>query len=55
MLLPELLTYEGLPHSLRAIGALPAAILIAAFAAENLSARWKNPDSRSRKTSLISP
>jgi hypothetical protein len=34
MLLPGLLTYEGLPHSLRTIGALPAAILIAAFAVE---------------------
>jgi len=34
MLLPEALTYEGLPHSLRAIGTLPAAILIAAFAIE---------------------
>jgi 4-amino-4-deoxy-L-arabinose transferase-like glycosyltransferase len=34
MLLPALLTYEGLPHSLRAIGSLPAAILIAAFAIE---------------------
>lgn len=34
MLLPEALTYEGLPHSLRAIGSLPAAILIAAFTFE---------------------
>jgi hypothetical protein len=34
MLLPEALTYEGLPHSLRAIGSLPAAILIATFAFE---------------------
>jgi 4-amino-4-deoxy-L-arabinose transferase-like glycosyltransferase len=36
MLLPGLLTYEGLPHSLRTIGALPAAILIAALGAETL-------------------
>jgi 4-amino-4-deoxy-L-arabinose transferase-like glycosyltransferase len=36
MLLPGLLTYEGLPHSLRTIGALPAAILIAAFGVEIL-------------------
>jgi 4-amino-4-deoxy-L-arabinose transferase-like glycosyltransferase len=36
MLLPGLLTYEGLPHSLRTIGALPAAILIATFAIENI-------------------
>ena len=34
MLLPGLLTYEGLPHALRTIGALPAAILIAVFAVE---------------------
>lgn len=34
MLLPEMLTYEGLPHSLRAIGTLPAALLIATFAIE---------------------
>jgi len=34
MLLPGLLTYEGLPHSLRTIGALPAAILISTFAVE---------------------
>ncbi len=34
MLLPAILTYEGLPHSLRAIGSLPAAILIATFAIE---------------------
>lgn len=36
MLLPGLLTYEGLPHSLRTIGALPAALLIVAFAVEIL-------------------
>ena len=36
MLLPGLLTYEGLPHALRTIGALPAAILIATFAVEKI-------------------
>ncbi|HLM83648.1 MAG TPA: hypothetical protein VK254_00330 [Candidatus Bathyarchaeia archaeon] len=36
MLLPEMLSYEGLPHSIRAIGALPAAILLATFAIEML-------------------
>ncbi len=36
MLLPGILSYEGLPHSLRTIGALPAAILIAAFAVERI-------------------
>ena len=30
MLLPGILTYEGLPHSLRVIGALPAVLLISA-------------------------
>lgn len=34
MLLPGLLTYEGLPHSLRVIGSLPAVILISVFAIE---------------------
>ncbi len=34
MLLPGLLTYEGLPHALRTIGALPAAILASALAVE---------------------
>lgn len=34
LLLPEMLAYEGLPHAIRAIGSLPAAVLIAAFAIE---------------------
>lgn len=36
MLLPGILSYEGLPHALRTIGALPAAILIATFAVEKI-------------------
>ncbi len=36
MLLPGILTYEGLPHALRTIGALPAALLIATFAIEKI-------------------
>jgi 4-amino-4-deoxy-L-arabinose transferase-like glycosyltransferase len=36
MLLPGLLTYEGLPHALRTIGALPAAILISVYALEKI-------------------
>jgi 4-amino-4-deoxy-L-arabinose transferase-like glycosyltransferase len=36
MLLPGILSYEGVPHSLRTIGALPAAILIATFAIEKI-------------------
>lgn len=34
MLFPGFLAYEGLPHALRTIGALPAAILITTFATE---------------------
>ncbi len=34
MLLPGILTYEGLPHSLRVIGALPAVFLLVTFAIE---------------------
>ncbi|OGI25522.1 MAG: hypothetical protein A3J76_03665 [Candidatus Moranbacteria bacterium RBG_13_45_13] len=34
MLLPGILTYEGLPHSLRVIGTLPAVFLLVTFAIE---------------------
>lgn len=36
MLLPGLLAYEGLPHAIRTIGALPASILIAVYAIEKI-------------------
>jgi len=36
MLLPGILTYEGLPHALRTIGALPAALLVVTFAIEKI-------------------
>jgi 4-amino-4-deoxy-L-arabinose transferase-like glycosyltransferase len=36
MLIPEIMAYEGLPHALRAIGSLPAALLIAVYAIEML-------------------
>jgi len=39
MLLPAVLSIEGLPHALRSIGALPAAILIAAAGADWLLRR----------------
>lgn len=39
MLLPEMLAYESLPHALRAIGSLPAALLIAVWAIE-VFRRW---------------
>ncbi|MFA5925730.1 MAG: glycosyltransferase family 39 protein [Parcubacteria group bacterium] len=34
MLLPGLLAYEGIPHAIRTIGSLPAALLIAAYGIE---------------------
>ena len=36
MLLPAILAYESLPHSLRAIGVLPAAYLFATYGAETI-------------------
>ncbi|MFA5871655.1 MAG: hypothetical protein WC858_02930 [Parcubacteria group bacterium] len=36
MLLPGILAYEGLPHSLRVIGAMPVALLFATFAFESV-------------------
>jgi len=47
MLLPGLMTYEGLPHALRTIGALPASILIAVYAIEKIfllleKNKWKS-------------
>src|SRR5205823_2107137 len=40
MLLPEVLTAEGIPHSLRAIGALPACAVLAALGVSYLLDRW---------------
>ena len=40
MLLPEVLTAEGIPHFLRAIGALPAAVVLAAIGITFLLAKW---------------
>lgn len=42
MLLPEVLTAEGIPHALRAIGALPAALALAAIGIGYLIDRWKS-------------
>ncbi len=56
MLLPGLLTYEGLPHSLRTIGALPAALLIATFALEksfSVASRVKNRHSKNGLIALL--
>jgi 4-amino-4-deoxy-L-arabinose transferase-like glycosyltransferase len=40
MLLPEVLTAEGIPHALRAIGAMPAAVMLAALGTDYLLTRW---------------
>lgn len=36
MLIPAALTFEGIPHALRSIGSMPAALLLAAFAIEGV-------------------
>lgn len=38
MLLPEAISFEGLPHALRSIGVMPAALLLAVFSIEGV---WK--------------
>lgn len=40
MLLPEVLTAEGIPHALRAIGALPACAVLAAIGISYLLDQW---------------
>lgn len=40
MLMPEVLTAEGIPHALRAIGALPLAIGFAALGADFVIKKW---------------
>ncbi|HSX15097.1 MAG TPA: glycosyltransferase family 39 protein [Candidatus Saccharimonadales bacterium] len=40
MLVPEVLTAEGIPHALRSIGALPAAVILAALGIEYMLERW---------------
>ena len=39
MLLPSAISFEGLPHALRSIGAMPAALLLATFSIEG-AFRW---------------
>ncbi len=52
MLLPGILTYEGLPHALRVIGALPAVFLIVTFAIEKtFICIGKNENKRLRNAS----
>jgi len=40
MLLPEVLTAEGIPHALRSIGAMPEALILAALGIEYMLERW---------------
>jgi hypothetical protein len=40
LLLPEMLTAEGIPHALRAIGALPLVLIIAAIGISDMLSRW---------------
>jgi len=53
MLLPGSLTYEGMPHSLRVIGTIPACYLLAAYGGD-ISYGWlgkkltKNPEGSGR-------
>ncbi len=41
MLLPEMLTAEGIPHGLRAIGVLPVVYMMAAIGVYELLSRWR--------------
>lgn len=40
LLLPEVLTAEGIPHALRSIGAMPEAIMLSALGVEYMLERW---------------
>lgn len=41
MLVPEILTAEGIPHALRAIGVIPVIYIFAAIAISELVSRWR--------------
>ena len=49
MALPGILTYEGVPHSLRSIGTIPAAYILAALGAQYLYS-WFNNKLKNKKT-----
>jgi len=53
MLLPGALTYEGIPHSLRCIGAIPPVFIFAALGINFLYQKLKLIPNMSRKTSRI--
>jgi 4-amino-4-deoxy-L-arabinose transferase-like glycosyltransferase len=59
MLLPEILTAEGIPHGLRAIGVIPVVYILAAIGLKELVQRWRgvfprNPVARGFMITLIS-
>ena len=56
MLLPELLTAEGIPHALRSIGAMPEAIILAALGLEYFLELWYNtfPNNAAARTAGFS-
>ncbi len=49
MALPGILTYEGVPHSLRSIGTIPAAYILAALGGQYLYS-WFNNKLKNKKT-----
>lgn len=51
LLLPEVLTWEGIPHALRSIGAIPPSMMMAALGAEYAWRRWL---SKSRALGIVS-
>jgi hypothetical protein len=53
MLLPAALTNQGAPHSLRAIGALPAAILLAAWGADWTFDKLRHPAARTALVAIL--
>ncbi len=58
MLIPEILTAEGIPHGLRAIGAIPAVYILASVGIVEAIERWrvvfpKNPSALAAMTSLL--
>src|SRR5258708_31237876 len=47
LLVPEVLTWEGVPHALRSIGVIPPAMILAAIAADFLYERFVHSPYRS--------
>ncbi len=53
MLLPEVLTAEGIPHAMRAIGALPAVMVLAAIGVDYMLDAWHGVFPRNTGARLI--